>query len=470
MCSFLICALIAATYLPGEGDFEVSVYQTSGRRAFREILTTPFTPHAYTNRVPIDVDGAECRGRFTGLGVSLTDASAWTLNRLSPERRRQVLEMVFSKEKGAGLCGVRLNIGSSDYSTALYNYNETAGDVEMKHFDLSRDDHWLVPMAKAVKAVNPEVFFFAAPWSPPSWMKTTGNFVDGHFKDGMEEAYANYLAAYVREMAKRGIEIGAVTAQNEAALSTHGSYPSCVFSAEQEAGVAKRLHAKLRAEGRATKVWLWDWDYHGADKRLWEQLQDADLVKVLGGIAWHSYGLGEEKMWKLKKEFPSIPFYHTEMGPAGHDPTRTEYWWAKKLRDAFENGCEAFTGWNLCLDEDGMPLTGPHLCMGLVTVDSVSGEITPSCQHNLFRHIGPFVRKGAAVLRAKGDFNGTRSMLFRNPDGSYVLVVASEGVGVKKGINWEPRPAIYVKCAGRYKHLPLPYQTWSVTTMVFKRK
>ncbi len=470
MLSSLIAAALALTYLPGEGNFEVSVYQTTERLPFHEVLTTPFTPHAYTNRVAIDVDNAEVRGSFEGLGVSLTDASAWMLDHLSAERREALLEMVFSPTKGAGLKRVRLNIGSSDYATALYNYNETAGDVEMKHFDLSRDDNWVVPMAKAIKAVNQDVFFFAAPWSPPSWMKTTGNFVDGHFKDGMEEAYANYLAAYVREMSKRGIDVGAVTAQNEAALSTHGSYPSCIFSAEQEAKVAKLLHAKLKAEGRKTGVWLWDWDYHGADKRLKEQLKDQDLVKVLTGIAWHSYAPGEEKMWKLKKEFPQIPFYHTEMGPAQHDKKRTEYWWAKKMRDAFENGCEAFTGWNLCLDENGMPLTGPHLCMGLVTVDDEVCELTPSSQYHVFRHIGPFVKSGAKVLRAKGDFNGTNSMLFRNPDGEYVLVVASEGHSVKQGVNWEPRPSLYVKCQGEYKHLPLPYGTWSVTTLVFKRR
>ena len=106
---------LSGTYLPDEGDVAVSVYQTTGRRGFREILTTPFTPHLYTNRAPIDVDAAEVRGTYRWLGVSMTDASCWILSRLAPEKRRALLEAVFSPTKGAGLGAVRLNVGASDY-------------------------------------------------------------------------------------------------------------------------------------------------------------------------------------------------------------------------------------------------------------------------------------------------------------------------------------------------------------------
>ena len=79
---------LSGTYLPDEGDVAVSVYQTTGRRGFREIFTTPFTPHLYTNRAPIDVDAAEVRGTYRWLGVSMTDASCWILSRLAPEKSK----------------------------------------------------------------------------------------------------------------------------------------------------------------------------------------------------------------------------------------------------------------------------------------------------------------------------------------------------------------------------------------------
>jgi len=458
----------AETFFPGEGDIDVAVYQTTAECGFREIPTTPFTQHMYTNRAPVDVDAAKVCGRFSWLGVSMTDSSCWHLSRLPSDRRRALLEMVFSPVNGAGLRGCRLNIGSSDYSTALYNYNETPGDVEMKNFSVARDDRWIFPMVKEAMSVNPELFVFAAPWSPPGWMKTTGSFVDGHFRDGCEGALANYLAAYVRECYKRGIDVKAVTVQNEAALSTNGTYPSCVFSPDQEAEVARRLVARLERENLRTDVWLWDWDYANDIARLDYQLGAMGLASVVKGVAWHSYSDGEELMGELKAKYPQLSFYHTEMGPAKHAPNRNEQWWAGKLRRAFENGCQSFTGWNLCLDEQGGPLVGPHLCMGLVTIDSRTGEFTPSAQYNLFRHIGPFVREGAEVLRADGFRDGTETLLFRNPNGEIVLVCAcSSGKGTVKEY---PRPRLYVKYADEMAQLSLPHGTWSVTTMVFSRR
>lgn len=83
-----LCAVatLGETCLPGEGKFDVSVWQTTGKRPFREIKTTPFTSHAYTNRTPIAVDKAEVRGRYSWLGVALTDASAWILSQLPHEK------------------------------------------------------------------------------------------------------------------------------------------------------------------------------------------------------------------------------------------------------------------------------------------------------------------------------------------------------------------------------------------------
>ena len=84
------------------------------------------------------------------------------------------------------------------------------------------------------------------------------------------------------------------------------------------------------------------------------------------------------------------------------------------------------------------------------------------------------MKPGAAVLRAEGDRDGMETLLFCNPDGEYVLVAAcNAGCGLKtrkRADANEPRPKLYVKCGGEYKHLPLPFGTWSVTTLTFKAK
>jgi glucosylceramidase len=143
---------------------------------------------------------------------------------------------------------------------------------------------------------------------------------------------------------------------------------------------------------------------------------------------------------------------------------RTEWWWAAKVSGMLQNGCELFPSWNLCLDELGTPATGAHLCGGFVVVDSDTAEVTFSPQYRLFRHTGPFVKRGARVMEVSGSRDGTRLILFRNPDGEYILVVACDGTLVRD----IQRRRLVIKYKGLYKTLPLPGGQWSVSTLVFK--
>ena len=169
-------------------------------------------------------------------------------------------------------------------------------------------------------------------------------------------------------------------------------------------------------------------------------------------------------MAPLKAAHPSLRFLHTENGPHVILADRTEWWWAAKVFNMLQNGCSLFTSWNLCLDELGTPATGAHLCGGFTVVDSETQEVAYSPQYRLFRHIGPFVKRGAHVMEVPGSRDGTRLILFKNPDGEYVLVVACDGTLVRE----IQRRRLVVKYRGRYKSLPLPGGQWSVSTLLFR--
>ena len=456
------------TFVPQEGCIPVKAYQTTAEKPFHGITTTPFTPHLYCDREAVDIDAAREGHEYMGLGVSMTDASCWLLAQMPAAKRRELLDAVFSPRLGAGLSMVRLNIGSSDYSTALYNYNENPGDVAMEKFSVARDERHLIPMVREALAVNPDMYVFASPWSPPGWMKDTGSFVKGNFKDGCEPAMANYLAAYVREFARRGVRVNAVNVQNEADIDAGGKYPGCIYTPRQEAEVAKLFAARAKAEKLDTEVWIWDHNYHGAIERVPGQLTDPELRAAIGGVAWHSYTGEPWWMRQLHERYPDIPFYHTEMGPSLSDPKRTERWWCDTVFKVFNNGCRSFTSWNLCLTADGQPATGPLCCGGLLTVDPDSGEFVPSAQYRVFRHIGPFVKRGAKIMFADGDTRGAATVLFRNPSGEYVMVIGCIGTSVPcDAPMWNPRARILIKFRGEMLSLPLPYNTWSLTTVVF---
>ena len=292
--------------------------------------------------------------------------------------------------------------------------------------------------------------------------------IGGNLRDECMPALANYFVKYVQGYAERGIAIDAVTPQNETTCETGGQYPCCTYTARQE-GVFVRdfLAPAFRRVGIATKIWVYD---HNPDtsgiRRLGEMFAIPGVEDAVDGIAWHCYGPASEatNMPPVRAAHPKLRFFHTENGPHLVVGDRSEWWWAAKVFAMLQNGCEMFTSWNLCLDELGTPATGAHLCGGFVTVDSATHDVTYSPQYRLFRHIGPFVKRGARVMEVEGSRDGTRLILFRNPGGEYVLVVACDGTLVR-GIQ---RRRLVVKYRGKYKTLPLPGRQWSVSTLVFK--
>lgn len=462
-----LLAIIAVAFVAAEGGEELKLFQTTESKDFREIATSGFTIHPYPAVEALDVDAAKAKHEFLALGASLTDASAWILANMPPEKRQKLLRELFTPE-GCNLGAIRLNIGASDYSTGLYNYDDTPGDVEMKHFSLARDDEFLVPMAKAVKSIRPDVYVFAAPWSPPGWMKTSGLMISGNLKDECMPALANYFVKYVEGYGERGILIDAVSPQNETMCETGGQYPCCTYPAAQEgAFVRDHLAPAFRKVGIGTKIWVHDHNPNASDiPRVRELLSMPGVADSIGGVAWHCYCDPREatNMPPLKAAYPKLGFYHTENGPHIAIKERSEFWWSARVFGMLQNGCAMFTSWNLCLDELGTPATGAHLCGGFTVVDSDTHDVAYSSQYRLFRHIGPFVRRGAHIMEVAGSRDGTNLILFRNPDGEYVLVVACDG-SLVRGIE---RRRLVVQYKGRYKTLPLPGKQWSVSTLVFK--
>ena len=460
-------ALLAAAFVAAEGGEELRLFQTTEAKDFREIATSGFTIHPYPAVEALDVDAAKAKHEFLALGASLTDASAWVLANMPADKRESLLRKLFTPE-GCNLGAIRLNIGASDYSTGLYSYNDTPGDVEMKNFSLARDDEFLVPMAKRVKELRPDVFVFAAPWSRPGWMKTSGMMISGNLKDEFMPALANYFVKYVQGYGERGVAIDAVCPQNETMCDTHGQYPCCVYPAAQEgAFVRDHLAPAFRKAGVGSRIWVHDHNPNARDlPRAKELLEMPGVVDAIDGVAWHCYCDPNEatNLPPLKAKYPQLGFFHTENGPHVVIKDRTEFWWSARVFGMLQNGCGMFTTWNLCLDELGTPATGAHLCGGFAVVDSESHDVTFSPQYRLFRHIGPFVKRGARVMEVSGSRDGTNTILFRNPDGQYVLVVACDGTLVRK----IQRRRLVVKYKGLYKALPMPGGQWSVSTLVFR--
>ena len=140
----------------------------------------------------------------------------------------------------------------------------------------------------------------------------------------------------------------------------------------------------------------------------------------------------------VKRAHPNLPFHFTEGGPRLYDNYATDHTkWATVMIEALCHGCRSFCGWNLMLDETGGPNIGPFFCGGLVTLNSVTGDLTYSGQYHAFRHLSKVICRGAevydCVIAGEGDCYSSypkramplHAVLAKNTDGSRVLVVAN---------------------------------------------
>ena len=450
----------------------VGMYQTCEGGAFRSVGThVPFHAHCAPSVPVLDLDAAADSHVWKGLGVSFPESSCKILCELPAQERAKVLKMVFTRE-GAGLTLGRIHVGCSDYSAHVYTYDDVPDDLELRHFSIDEDRKYVLPVIKEALQLNPDIFLFGSVWTPPAWMKLGRQLCGGWIDRARLPVFCDYYVKFLQAYAKEGIVVRAISAQNEPCSDQDGESPECKWGPNEEMDfLARLMPPRLKAAGLSTELWMHDCEPHEW-RQVVSELDDPEVRKNTAAIAWHSYGADPTAyLAEVRKRYPDVPMYHTEMGP--HlDGTRTITWWGKKFTPFVNGGCSSLTSWCLALDEHGGPNTSRGFnCAGFVEVDSQTHAVKPSAQWEFFRHIGPYVDRGARVLAtgygrqiaySSAVPMGERYvMAFRNPDGSYVIVATNMHEGMDRKLQ------LQVKLGGKYTWLQLPSK--SVTTVILKK-
>ena len=85
--------------------------------------------------------------------------------------------------------------------------------------------------------------------------------------------------------------------------------------------------------------------------------------------------------------------------------------------------------WSLALDEKGQPnIGGCQDCRGVVTINSVTGEITRNEEYYSLAHYGRVVNRGAFRINSTASFGSVQSVAFINPDQSRALILTNSAI------------------------------------------
>jgi len=407
---------------------EIKVRLTAGTKRYSEEPSIRWGTARPGAANSIAFDSSRKYQTMLGFGASFTDASCYMFDQLAPTDRERLFTELFDTS-GMGFSVGRICMGSSDYATKMYSYDEGEPDPEMVRFSIDHDRAYIIPMLWKARQLNPDLFLLASPWSPPGWMKGNNSMLGGAMRRESLPAYAKYFLKFLQEYAAAGVPVDAVTSQNEVDAEQGGKMPACVWPQELEIEfISRQLGPTLRSSNLATKIWLLDHNYD-----LWGrvlcQLEVPDVNKYVDGVAWHGYSGKPSSMTKVHDAYPDKHMYWTEGGPSYREPRYQTNWtrWARTFSQILNNWCRCIIGWNLALDEKGRPNIGHFDCGGVVTIHSETKEITRSGQYWAFAHYSRAIRRGAQRIDSQGAIGSVSHVAFQNPDGSKAAVLTNSG-------------------------------------------
>ena len=380
------CGSKSAIQPASKTTFEIIVTSEAGAR--QEIQPNVAFKSGTPSGVVVTIDPGTVKQTIDGIGSSFTESSAFVLAHLEPEKRREVMENIYSA-KGANFSLTRTHIGACDFSVeGKYSYADKKDDISLSAFSIAPDKagfdpvvypgvkdstYDLLPMIQEALSIknsqeDKELRIIGSAWTAPAWMKDIEDWYQsmtaengwhgtgGSLKPEYVSTYADYLVKYMDAYAVEGVDIWGLTPVNEP-HGNNGQWESMNFSPETQSDFIKNhLGPGLRSSNHSdTKLMIFDQNRDGREE--WSDViyPDEETSKYVYGMAVHWYEstnkVYEDVFERVHANFPDFTFVHTEgciddLGkPAPDDCTdpagRTEtnwfnndaFWWTKSASD-----------------------------------------------------------------------------------------------------------------------------------------
>ncbi len=397
--------------------------------------------------------------RITGFGGAFTESSAYLLNRMSPEKRQEVITAYFS-EAGANYSLTRTHINSCDFSLSQYSYAPVPGDTSLEHFSIDEDRDDLIPMIKAAQQISKEGFkIIASPWTAPPWMKDNQAWVGGKLLPEHRDTWAAFFSKYLHAYQDEGIPIWGITVENEP-HGNGGNWESMLFTPQEMTDfVQQHLGPRLERDGWGG-VKILGYDQNRAELKDWVDVmyRDAESSKYYAGTAIHwyesTYDYFPEALQYAHQKAPEKHLIQTEACIDADVPKWKDdaWYWSKEATDwgwdwapedkkhlhpkyvpvfryardiigCLNNYVDGWIDWNMVLDRQGGPNWFKNWCVAPVLVDPERDEVYFTPLYYTMAHFSKFIRPGAIRIGVEHSDETLMVTAAKNPDGSIAVVV-----------------------------------------------
>ncbi|ANQ50070.1 glucosylceramidase [Flammeovirga sp. MY04] len=402
---------------------DVSNQTNVGLRVIEDAVLAGNEENISTLRIDIDQTYQE----MDGFGYTLTGGSAQHLMGMSASNRKALLEELFGTDAEKGQLGIsflRLSIAASDLDAKAFSYALVKGEDDdlLKNFSISEDQKNLIPVLKEIVAIQPNIKFLSTPWSPPTWMKTNNSAIGGQLLETYYEAYADYFIKYIEAYKREGINIYAITVQNEPLHP--GNEPSMLMHADEMSNfIAQQLGPKFRAGNIDTKIITYD---HNADRPDYP----IDIIKsaaneFISGSAFHLYGGDISALSQVKAADVTKDIYFTEQWVDSEDADfgGTLMWHFENIIiGATRNWAKGVMEWNLTSNSALTPRTpgGCTRCLGGLTVDD--NEVNRNVAYYIIGHASKYIPVGSVRIKTN-QMGNLPNVAFLTPEGKTVTLI-----------------------------------------------
>ena len=396
------------------------------------------------------IDDTKVGQEIDGFGFAITYSTCYNLLHMNAADRADFLKRTYSETEGYGVSYARISIGCNDFSSTEYTLCDEKG---LEYFRLYKDEtDYVIPILKEILAINPKLKIVAAPWTCPKWMKVKDlktkapfdSWTDGHVNPDHYTDYANYFVKFVQTMKAEGINIYAVSPQNEPL--NRANCASTYMPWQEQAEFVKELAKAFKKNALKTKIYLFDHNYD-YDNMADQEDYPVKIYNALGnefegseyvvGAAYHDYGGSNTELDDIYTKAPDKELIFSESSIGTWNNGRNLS--ARLLPDmknvilgTVNRHCKAVLVWNLMLDEKMGPNLdgGCQTCYGAVDIASDYKTLHRTSHYYIISHISSVVRPGAVRIEDSSRSAHIKDVdyaTFRNPDSTYGIVLANSG-------------------------------------------